>query len=224
MTAEDFTFAGIEEALKNGLVTIVATTSIVGTLLLVILEIALGWNYFKLLLETVERYVVVGVFCYTSPLAFAMGGSKETNSVFRSWCRMVGSQLILWFTPNGNDMVDIGGSIIVHYASFEDRIHATVREMTLLQTMYPDSDSYDNALTFGGFLSAACYHIGDRSNIKTTYQKIIDWCDTHHFALRGDSFERHVLDGYSVSDENQFVTEILLPFADEETVIEAQNW
>jgi effector-binding domain-containing protein len=96
--------------------------------------------------------------------------------------------------------------------------------MTLLQTMYPDSDSYDNALTFGGFLSAACYHIGDRSNIKTTYQKIIDWCDTHHFALRGDSFERHVLDGYSVSDENQFVTEILLPFADEETVIEAQNW
>lgn len=124
----------------------------------------------------------------------------------------------------GNDMVDIGGSINVHYASFEDRIHATVREMTLLQTMYPDSDSYDNALTFGGFLSAACYHIGDRSNIKTTYQKIIDWCDTHHFALRGDSFERHVLDGYSVSDENQFVTEILLPFADEETVIEAQNW
>ena len=102
MTAEDFTCAGIEEALKNGLVTIVATTSIVGTLLLVILEIALGWNYFKLLLETVERYVVVGVLCYTSPLAFAMGGSKETNSVFRSWCRMVGSQLILlimnvWF-------------------------------------------------------------------------------------------------------------------------------
>ena len=53
-------------------------------------------------LETVERYVVVGVLCYTSPLAFAMGGSKETNSVFRSWCRMVGSQLILlimnvWF-------------------------------------------------------------------------------------------------------------------------------
>ena len=102
MSAEDFTFAGIEQALTNGLVTIVATTSVVGLLLLVILEIALGWNYFKLLLETVERYVVVGVLCYTSPLAFSMGGSKETNSVFKSWCRMVGSQLILlimnvWF-------------------------------------------------------------------------------------------------------------------------------
>lgn len=102
MSSEDFTFAGVEQALTNGLVTFISTASCVGLLLLVILEIALGWNYFKLLLETVERYVVVGVLCYTSPLAFSMGGSKETNSVFKSWCRMVGSQLLLlimnvWF-------------------------------------------------------------------------------------------------------------------------------
>ena len=102
MTAEDFTFSGIEQALTNGLTTVVAVVSVVGLLLLIILEIALGWNYFKLLLETVERYVVVGVLCYTSPLAFCMGGSKATNPVFKSWCRMVGSQLLLlvmnvWF-------------------------------------------------------------------------------------------------------------------------------
>lgn len=81
MTAEDFTFAGIEQALTNGLTTVIAVVSVVGLLLLIILEIALGWNYFKLLLETVERYVVVGVLCYTSPLAFCMGGSKATNPV-----------------------------------------------------------------------------------------------------------------------------------------------
>lgn len=91
MTAEDFTFAGIEAMLMNGLTTLIATISVVGLLLLVILEIALGWNYFKLLLETVERYIVVGVLCYTSPLAFSMGASKATTPVFRSWCRMVGS-------------------------------------------------------------------------------------------------------------------------------------
>ena len=93
MTAEDFTFAGIEQALQNGLTSLIATISVVGLLLLTILEIALGWNYFKLLLETVERYIVVGVLCYTSPLAFSMGASKATTPVFRSWCRMVGSQL-----------------------------------------------------------------------------------------------------------------------------------
>lgn len=102
MTGEDFTFAGVEEVLTNGLTTIVAASTVAGLILVLILLIALGWNYFKLLLETVERYIVVGVLCYTSPLAFSMGGSKTTNNVFKSWCRMVGSQLILlvmnvWF-------------------------------------------------------------------------------------------------------------------------------
>lgn len=102
LDAEDFTFAGIEQVLMNGLTTFVSVVSVVGLLLLIILEIALGWNYFKLLLETVERYIVVGVLCYTSPLAFSMGASKATSTVFKSWCRMVGSQMLLlvmnvWF-------------------------------------------------------------------------------------------------------------------------------
>lgn len=129
MDAEDFTFAGIEEALKNGLTTIVSTVSIVGPILILILLIALGWNYFKLLLECVERYIVVGVLCYTSPLAFAMGGSKATNQVFKSWCRMVGSQLLLlvlnvWFLRafdssvgqfigNGGALASGGGSVFL---------------------------------------------------------------------------------------------------------------
>lgn len=102
MGPADFTFAGIENVLTSGVITIVGTISVVGTILIVIMMICIGWNYFKLLLESVERYVLVGVLCYTSPLAFAMGGSKATNKVFASWCRMVGSQLLLlimniWF-------------------------------------------------------------------------------------------------------------------------------
>ena len=102
MNASDFTFAGIESVLNSGIVMLVSAISIVGVLLQIILLVALGWNYFKLLLEAVERYIVVGVLCYTSPLAFCMGGSKATNKVFQSWCRMVGSQLLLlvmnvWF-------------------------------------------------------------------------------------------------------------------------------
>ena len=110
MTGEDFSFAGIEAVLKNGLVQYVSNMSVVGALLQIILLIALGWNYFKLLLEVVERYVVVGILCYTSPLAYSMGGSKATGQVFKSWCRMVGSQLLLlvmnvWFLRAFNTSV-----------------------------------------------------------------------------------------------------------------------
>lgn len=102
ISKEYFTFTGIEGALRNGLVNFVSFLSVVGEILILILIIALGWNYFKLLLEVVERYIVVGVLCYTSPLAYSMGASASTNQVFKSWCRMVGSQLLLlvmnvWF-------------------------------------------------------------------------------------------------------------------------------
>lgn len=110
MDPGDFTFAGIEQALTNGLVTIVSIATVVGLILLIIMMIALAWNYFKLLLETVERYVLVGVLCYTSPLAYSMGASKATSRVFQSWCRMVGSQLLLlvlnvWFLRAFNSSV-----------------------------------------------------------------------------------------------------------------------
>lgn len=110
MDPGDFTFAGIEQTLQSGIVTLISVATVIGTIILLILLIGLGWNYFKLLLESVERYIVVGVLCYTSPLAFAMGGSKTTNQVFKSWCRMVGSQLLLlvlnvWFLRAFNSSV-----------------------------------------------------------------------------------------------------------------------
>jgi hypothetical protein len=102
MNPGDFTFAGVENVLSNGIATLVFTVTIVGLLLMIILMVSLGWNYFKMLLTVVERYIIVGVLCYTSPLAYAMGASKATSKVFQSWCRMVGSQLLLlvlnvWF-------------------------------------------------------------------------------------------------------------------------------
>ena len=118
-----FTFAGVEQVLQNGLSTLVSTITVIGPLLTIILMISLGWNYFKMLLECVERYVVVGVLCYTSPLAFSMGGSKTTNNVFKGWTRMVGSQLLLlvlnvWstvgqFIGNGGALSTGQGSIFL---------------------------------------------------------------------------------------------------------------
>lgn len=110
MDPGSFTFAGIEQVLANGLTTLASTITIIAPLLTIILMIALGWNYFKLLLECVERYVVVGVLCYTSPLAFSMGGSKNTGNILKGWVRMVGSQLLLlvlnvWFLRAFNSSV-----------------------------------------------------------------------------------------------------------------------
>ena len=62
MTGEDFTFAGVEQALTNGLTTLVATASVVGLILILILLIALGWNYFKLLLRQWNDILLLAYF------------------------------------------------------------------------------------------------------------------------------------------------------------------
>ena len=49
------------------------------------------WQVVKLFFEIAERYVVTALLVILSPLAFAMGGSKNTADIFKGWCRMFGS-------------------------------------------------------------------------------------------------------------------------------------
>lgn len=60
-----------------------------------ILVLILAWNYIKLLFESAERYVLLGVLVFTAPVAFAMGSSQSTNNIFKSWCRMFAGQIFL---------------------------------------------------------------------------------------------------------------------------------
>ena len=94
-----------------------------------ILVLIMAWNYNKLLFEAAERYVLLGVLVFTAPVAFAMGASQPTSEIFKSWCRMVGSQLLLlvlnvWFLRafdssvgqfigNGGALASGGGSVFL---------------------------------------------------------------------------------------------------------------
>lgn len=64
-------------------------------ILLLIMHFVVAWNYFKVLFILAERYVLLGVFSYTAPLAFATGGSKATNNVLASWTKMFGGQILI---------------------------------------------------------------------------------------------------------------------------------
>ena len=77
------------------ILSVLAIDSISVTILALLMQLVVAWNYFRLLFAVAERYVLLGVLSYTSPLAFAMGGSKSTNNIFSSWCRMFGGQVVL---------------------------------------------------------------------------------------------------------------------------------
>lgn len=87
-------FAGFVSALEGVTETLgVGKLSI--SLLMLIMQFVVAWNYFKMLFVIAERYVLLGVFSYTAPLAFSTGGSKSTNNILASWSKMFGGQVVL---------------------------------------------------------------------------------------------------------------------------------
>ncbi len=71
------------------------TDSLVQLLLQLGFTLAISWEFLMFLMECIERYCILGVLYYTSPLAFSTAGSKSTSSIFSSWCRMMLSQHLL---------------------------------------------------------------------------------------------------------------------------------
>ena len=67
-------------------------------LLVVICGIIIMFQTFKLIMEMAERYFILAVLTITSPLAFGMGGSRNTSDIFNGWCRMFGSMCLLMAT------------------------------------------------------------------------------------------------------------------------------
>ena len=67
-------------------------------LLVVICGIIVMFQIFKLIMEMAERYFILAVLTITSPLAFGMGGSRNTSDIFTGWCRMFGSMCLLMAT------------------------------------------------------------------------------------------------------------------------------
>ena len=67
-------------------------------LLVVICGIIVMFQTFKLIMEMAERYFILVVLTITSPLAFGMGGSRNTSDIFTGWCRMFGSMCLLMAT------------------------------------------------------------------------------------------------------------------------------
>lgn len=66
-----------------------------GWLVVILLNLVIFWQVFRLCLEVAERYVVLVMLVLCAPLAFGCGGSKSTHDIFAGWARMFASMCIL---------------------------------------------------------------------------------------------------------------------------------
>ena len=91
-----FTEKTIKESFDIGATGLSGTAADIVILLIALIAlIMICIQFIKLLLSVLERYVLLGIFFYTSPLAFSTLASKNTSAIFKSWFRMVFSQFLL---------------------------------------------------------------------------------------------------------------------------------
>lgn len=84
--------------IQGGGIDIAATAqiaSIATSVLLLVMVIMIAGKFLTFMFEVAQRYVVLGILIFSSPLAFMLMASKSTRNSFASWIRMVGSQFFL---------------------------------------------------------------------------------------------------------------------------------
>lgn len=82
---------------------------IAALLLLLFLIFMILAAFIKLILEIVERYILLGLLFYSAPLAFSSFASKEGTKVFKQWLQMIFSQFLLMISSTFFICVFIGG-------------------------------------------------------------------------------------------------------------------
>ena len=91
---------GITAKLGAGLLEIQASpTAALADLTIAMMEllflILIAWNVFKLTIEVGERYMMVGILVFTSPIIYPTLASKESAQIFKKWCSMFIGSLIM---------------------------------------------------------------------------------------------------------------------------------
>ncbi len=107
--ADHGVLVGFGEAMINGVGSLfgaAATGSVAGAagsvaadlpvaLISFLFLVLIAWNLFKLAIEVCERYMMVGILVFTSPIIYPTLSTKDTTQIFKRWWSMFVGSLIM---------------------------------------------------------------------------------------------------------------------------------
>ncbi|QSX07399.1 MerR family transcriptional regulator [Sedimentibacter sp. zth1] len=103
----------------------------------------------------------------------------------------------------------ITGPVIIKYDSFGHKINGQCKKARIMQKKLLPCDE-EKLVDFGGCMMVSCYHIGDHETINNTYDKILCWIEKHGYECDESSYERYVVDYWTIKNKDKYVTEILI--------------
>lgn len=105
---------------------------------------------------------------------------------------------------------EIEGPVIINFEDIDDKAYGLSKKAVILQKSIRNKSNNMSKVVIGGkFIST--YHIGSYQDIFEAYERIRNFIKKNSCSIRGDVFERYVVDYWTTGDDRLFVTEILVP-------------
>jgi DNA-binding transcriptional MerR regulator len=105
------------------------------------------------------------------------------------------------------------GPILSRFAAYQDRINDTFNELEYYIAVREYTQSENLINNFGGLSAVAAIHKGSYATISKSYTAILDRLSELGLTIRGDAFEKYIIDPWSTVEPDNFVTEIIFPLA-----------
>jgi|GEM_PF-4256269 len=102
------------------------------------------------------------------------------------------------------------GPFILYFEQAEERLAQTFQRVTCY-SMVMEEEGKSASRTIGGHPAAIAKFIGSYDQIPAIYQGLKEWAAEHQVPIRGDSYERYLVDSWSTSNEEEYITEIIMP-------------
>jgi effector-binding domain-containing protein len=106
-----------------------------------------------------------------------------------------------------------GTMMAVYYDDYRNYDYMNA-DIEVCVTVAEQEGNSDIIRKFGGFLAAVTMHYGSYKTMNQTYAKALEWLDRNGFVYVGGAIENYIIDVITSIDENDFVTEIIIPIAE----------
>ncbi len=107
----------------------------------------------------------------------------------------------------------ITNAVILKFSSVEEKMSGNCKKACIMQRLVGSYDEGIGRTTLGGWMAATIYHIASYDNLNESYEKLLSWIEENKFSYTGEVYERYVLDYWTTSIEEEFVTEIIIPIS-----------
>lgn len=104
----------------------------------------------------------------------------------------------------------ITGPVMLYFPSAQKKAEQISQQVEIIQKPIHNLKNEEKKIIPAGFY-ASVYHIGSHDNLSESYHEIEAWCQKQGYQLGAYSIERYLVDYWISEDEENFVTEILIP-------------